>query len=110
LNRRDREPARSWYEATRRYRIDAGRIDGELQADVVVIGGGLTGASAALCLAERGVRVALLESRFFGWGASGRSGGQIIAGYSCDQRVLEKLAGAGRPEKPNAASPVGVPV
>ncbi|MYH91538.1 MAG: FAD-binding oxidoreductase [Gammaproteobacteria bacterium] len=93
MNRRDREPARSWYEATRRYRIDAGRIDGELQADVVVIGGGLTGASAALCLAERGVRVALLESRFFGWGASGRSGGQIIAGYSCDQRVLEKLAG-----------------
>ena len=93
MNRRDREPARSWYEATRRYKIDAGRLDGELQADVAVIGGGLTGASAALCLAERGVRVVLLESRSFGWGASGRSGGQIIAGYSCDQRMLEKLAG-----------------
>ena len=93
MNRQDRETARSWYEATRRYRIDAGRVAGELKADVAVIGGGLTGVSAALCLAERGVSVALLESRHFGWGASGRSGGQIISGYSCDQRVLERLAG-----------------
>lgn len=93
MNRQDRETARSWYEATRRCRIDAARVDGELRTDVAVIGGGLTGASAALCLAERGVRVALLESRHFGWGASGRSGGQIIAGYTCDQRVLERLVG-----------------
>ena len=66
---------------------------GAQRADVVVIGGGLTGISTALHLAEKGVDVALLESRHVGWGASGRSGGQIIAGYSVDQEVLEKLTG-----------------
>ena len=87
------DTADSWYEATRRYRLKATKPVGDLRADVVVIGGGLTGAGAALCLAEQGVDVALLEARHFGWGASGRSGGQIIAGYSCEQRVLEKLVG-----------------
>ena len=89
----DHETAESWYEASRDYTIEASRLEGENTADVAVIGGGLTGAATALCLAEKGVDVALLESRHFGWGASGRSGGQIIAGYSCDQRVLEKLVG-----------------
>ncbi len=93
LNRPKRDLAGSWYEATCRYSINADRLCGESTADVVVIGGGLTGASTALCLAERGVQVALLESRHFGGGASGRSGGQIIAGYSCGQDVLEKLVG-----------------
>ena len=90
----DRETAESWYEASCDYVVKAAGLKGEQKADVVIIGGGLTGASAALCLAEQGVDVALLESRHFGWGASGRSGGQIIAGYSCDQRVLEKLVGS----------------
>ncbi len=93
MRQRDRETADSWYEATREYRVDAPRPEGDLAADVVVIGGGLTGSAAALCLAEKGVSVTLLESRHYGWGASGRSGGQIIAGYSCDPRVLEKLVG-----------------
>ena len=59
----------------------------------MVIGGGITGVSTALHLAEKGVDVALLESRHFGWGASGRSGGQIIVGYSAEQQDLEKLVG-----------------
>lgn len=46
------------------------------KADVIVIGGGLTGCRTALGLADAGLRVILLEEREIGWGASGRSGGQ----------------------------------
>lgn len=90
------ENADSYYRASCKYAIDAQPLHGARRADVAIIGGGITGISAALHLAERGAEVALLEARDFGWGASGRSGGQILAGYSIDQRALERLAGAGR--------------
>jgi gamma-glutamylputrescine oxidase len=66
---------------------------GEQRFDVCVVGGGLSGISAALHLAERGMRVALLEARHLGYGGSGRSGGQTIYGYACEMSALEKLAG-----------------
>lgn len=47
-----------------------------IDADFVVVGGGLTGTRTALGLAETGARVVLLEAKDIGWGASGRSGGQ----------------------------------
>jgi glycine/D-amino acid oxidase-like deaminating enzyme len=50
------------------------------EAEVVVIGGGYTGLSAALHLAEAGISVALLEAEQPGWGASGRNGGQVNPG------------------------------
>jgi glycine/D-amino acid oxidase-like deaminating enzyme len=50
------------------------------QADVVVIGGGYTGLSAALRLAQGGARVTLLERHSLGWGASSRNGGQVLTG------------------------------
>lgn len=56
------------------------RLEGDLTADVVVIGGGYTGLSAALHAAEAGFSVILLEARRIGWGASGRNGGQMIPG------------------------------
>ncbi len=90
------EDADSYYRASCRYRIDARPLRGARRADVAVIGGGITGVSAALHLAERGAEVAVLEARDFGWGASGRSGGQILAGFSIDQRKLEKLVGEAR--------------
>lgn len=93
MNQYDTQTADSYYEASRRYDIDAPVLQGDNHADVVVIGGGLTGSATALCLAEKGVSVALVEARHFGWGASGRSGGQIIAGYAAEQRTLEKLVG-----------------
>lgn len=49
----------------------------DIEADVAVIGAGLVGASLALHLAERGVRVALLEARQPADGASGRNAGQV---------------------------------
>ncbi|AMN46071.1 gamma-glutamylputrescine oxidase [Steroidobacter denitrificans] len=62
----------------------------DIEVDVCVVGGGISGCSTALHLAERGYRVALLEGHRIGWGASGRSGGQAIAGYACGQQVLEQ--------------------
>lgn len=93
MNRRDRKTAESYYEASRNLEINAPELRGSKKVDVAIIGGGLTGASAALCLAEKGTNVALLESRHFGWGASGRSGGQIISGYAAEQPKLENLVG-----------------
>ncbi|MEP2715439.1 FAD-binding oxidoreductase, partial [Pseudophaeobacter sp.] len=55
---------------------------GEAQVDVTVIGGGFTGLSAALHLAEAGVSVAVLEAETPGWGASGRNGGFCCLGGS----------------------------
>ena len=51
---------------------------GEHEVEAVVIGGGFTGLSTALALAERGVHVMLLEAAEVGWGASGRNNGQVI--------------------------------
>ena len=50
------------------------------RAEVVVIGGGVTGCSCALTLAERGVRVRLYEAREIAGGASGRNGGFALRG------------------------------
>jgi gamma-glutamylputrescine oxidase len=69
-------------------------LAGEQRFDVCVIGGGISGLSAALHLAERGLRVGLLEGMHLGYGGSGRSGGQSIFGYACDMSTLEKAVGA----------------
>jgi gamma-glutamylputrescine oxidase len=63
-------------------------LRGDLQVDVAVLGGGIAGCSTALHLAKRGYRVALLEARFVGYGASGRSGGQTIFGLAASQQRL----------------------
>ena len=68
-------------------------LQGEQVFDVGVLGGGISGISAALHLAERGMRVALLEAQHLGHGGSGRSGGQSIMGYACEMATLEKAVG-----------------
>ncbi len=61
-------------------------LAGEVRADVCIIGGGVSGLSAALHLVERGFTVALLEAKHLGFGGSGRSGGQTIFGWPCTLR------------------------
>jgi len=63
-------------------------LTGEVRSDVCVIGGGYTGLSAALHLAEMGYSVSLLEAEKAGWGASGRNGGQVAPGLNMDHSTL----------------------
>lgn len=73
-----------------------GKLEQNLQADVIVIGGGYAGLSTALHLAQRGVSVALFEAREIGFGASGRNGGQVIPGLKYDPDDLLKMFGKER--------------
>ena len=59
-------------------------LDGDVEADVCVIGGGYAGLSTALHLAEKGTSVVVLEAQEPGWGGSGRNGGQVIPGIKYD--------------------------
>ena len=68
-------------------------LESTLECDVAVVGGGLAGLSAAIELAQRGYNVVVLEAQQVGWGASGRNGGQVIAGLACDQSVIERQLG-----------------
>jgi gamma-glutamylputrescine oxidase len=68
-------------------------LAGEQVFDACIVGGGISGLSAALHLAERGLRVALLEAKHLGYGGSGRSGGQSIFGYACEMSTLEQAVG-----------------
>ena len=86
--------AASYYADTRRYQLEFPRLQGAHRYDACVIGAGITGCSAALHLAERGYRVAVLEGERVGWGASGRSGGQKLHGFACDLSVLRRKLGA----------------
>ncbi|MFV0408356.1 MAG: NAD(P)/FAD-dependent oxidoreductase [Paracoccus sp. (in: a-proteobacteria)] len=67
--------------------------EGATAADVCVVGGGYTGLSAALHLAEAGYDVVLLEAHRVGFGASGRNGGQLGSGQRLDVQELEAMAG-----------------
>jgi gamma-glutamylputrescine oxidase len=87
------EPLPSFYWATRPIPPALPPVAGIIDADVAVVGGGFTGVSTALHLAERGIDVVLLEAERIGWGASGRNGGQIVPGYAADIRQIEASLG-----------------
>jgi len=61
--------------------------------DVAVIGGGFTGLSAARTLAQKGVRVAVLEANTIGWGASSRNGGMVLTGLKLGMQTVLKRYG-----------------
>jgi gamma-glutamylputrescine oxidase len=85
-------PAPSYYALDDAWETRA-PLRGEISADVAVLGGGIAGCSAALHLAKRGYKVALLEARRVGYGASGRAGGQTIFGFAVGQQRLEREVG-----------------
>ncbi|KVO23978.1 FAD-dependent oxidoreductase [Burkholderia ubonensis] len=74
----------SYYAATANDTTRHAPLAGATDADVCVIGAGLTGLSAALNLAERGHSVTVLDASRVGWAASGRNGGQLIGGFACN--------------------------
>lgn len=71
-------------------------LEGDRRADVCVIGGGFTGLSAALNLAEQGLDVVLLEAERIGFGASGRCGGLVGSGQRKDVLETEEMFGLQR--------------
>jgi gamma-glutamylputrescine oxidase len=85
-------PKSSYYAATANPHGTWPRLTDSIRADVCVVGGGYTGLSAALNLAERGFKVALIEANRIGWGASGRNGGQINTGLrKSPQELIAKF-------------------
>lgn len=81
----------SWYAATAEPLEPFEKLKGDTRADVCVVGGGYTGLSAALHLAQKGYDVALLEAHRVGFGASGRNGGQVGSGQRLEVDTLEKM-------------------
>jgi gamma-glutamylputrescine oxidase len=86
----------SFYAATAVGVRDYPVLDADRQADVCVIGGGFTGLSAALNLAERGLDVVLLEAERVGFGASGRCGGLVGSGQRKEVMETEEMFGLER--------------
>jgi gamma-glutamylputrescine oxidase len=85
----------SWYRATAPASPVYPRLSGVTEADVCIVGGGYTGLSAALELAQAGYRTVVLEAEVVGFGASGRNGGQICTGFSPGQaKVVAQLGEA----------------
>lgn len=89
-------PGISWYEATAGERPRYPPLDGSAQCDVLIVGGGFTGLSAAVHLAKAGAKVILLEAERLGDGASGRNGGQLGTGQRAWAEELEAELGEER--------------
>ncbi len=83
----------SYYAATATNLAPFAPLHGAKTADVCVVGGGYTGLSAALHLAQRGFSVVVLEAHKVGFGASGRNGGQVGSGQRQDQVWIESAVG-----------------
>ncbi len=83
----------SWYAATAEVPALRPALDGDTKVDVCIVGAGFTGLNAAIALAEKGLKVIVLEAHRAGFGASGRNGGQVSTGYNRSQRWLEKQMG-----------------
>lgn len=86
-------PPRSLYRDTAGGTGDYAALAGVRRARVAIVGGGFTGLSTALHLAEAGDDVAVLEAYQPGWGASGRNGGQVNPGLKYDPDTIEAMFG-----------------
>jgi gamma-glutamylputrescine oxidase len=84
---------KSYYEASAQRERLGEPLAGDITADVVVVGAGYAGLSAAIELAKRGYRVVVLEADRICSGASGRNGGQAIVGYASGQEPFEQQLG-----------------
>lgn len=82
--------ADSLWNATANEAAKCPKLTDNITAEVVIVGGGFTGLSAALHLAELGIKAVVLEAETPGWGASGRNGGQVNPGLSVDPDQILK--------------------
>ncbi|MET1028820.1 MAG: FAD-dependent oxidoreductase, partial [Dongiaceae bacterium] len=84
---------RSLWAATAAPAVAAPPLAADTSTDIVVIGAGFVGLNAALRLLERGRGVIVLDAAEPGWGASGRNGGQVIAGLKHNPDLLDEIFG-----------------
>ncbi|WP_286975509.1 FAD-binding oxidoreductase [Pseudomonas sp.] len=85
------ERCKSYYTATLNQETDYPTLQGQVSVDVVIIGGGFTGVASAVELAERGLKVAIVEANKIGWGATGRNGGQVTGSLSGDGAMRKQM-------------------
>ena len=83
----------SYYAASRNIERAPTVLEGDIQADVAVLGAGYSGLSTAIHLAEKGYKVAVVEGARVGWGASGRNGGQIVNGLNASLDTIRRRYG-----------------
>ena len=100
----------SWYAATRDAAPDRPALNGRAKADVAVVGGGFAGLHAARLLAMRGLAVVLIERQRIGWGASGRNGGFVGAGFAQRSGALIDQLGVEHARRLYALSQGGVEI
>lgn len=87
--------------------LDAPLLSDTVEADVVIVGGGFTGCSAALHLAEAGASVRLLEAETIGFGGSGRNVGLVNAGLWLEPEKVEAVLGPALGRRLNQALAAG---
>jgi len=91
-----------WWNAAGEAKPNHSKLNGVHEADVVIVGGGFTGLSSALFLAERGKTVVVLEARHVGFGASGRNGGVVSTKYRVSLSVMAQPHGRQVAQRMNA--------
>lgn len=97
----NRAPLNSLWRSTAGEALENTALEENQVVDVAVIGGGFTGVTAALELAEKGCSVSLLEANDIGYGGSGRNVGLVNAGLWMEPEKIEKILGKAAGEKIN---------
>ena len=90
MDKMDRMDTLSLWKATENSYKKEQSLEGNLEADVVIIGAGFTGLSSAYHLQKLGRSVIVLEQESIGYGASGRNGGMVLPGYKPTMQELSK--------------------
>ncbi|MFN7009132.1 MAG: NAD(P)/FAD-dependent oxidoreductase [Allorhizobium sp.] len=98
----------TYYSRTLADRLERPTLSGPVECDTVVIGGGLAGLTTALQLARGGQKVVVLEAKSVGFGASGRNGGFVSAGYSTGEDQIARISGADNAHRLHLMSIEGV--
>ena len=71
-------------------RLTFSSLSKDLSCEIAIVGGGFTGLSAAISLAEKGYDVNLFEKEYIGFGCSGRNGGHLVQGWPSDFSKIQK--------------------
>jgi glycine/D-amino acid oxidase-like deaminating enzyme len=81
----------AYYSSTVNEESDYPKLEGNVEVDIAIVGGGFTGINTALELAERGYSVAVVEANKVAWGATGRNGGQVTGSLSGDEAMRKNM-------------------